>query len=146
MQRKPSFLIQTSESLGFHEMIQVCCVYSGLFFIPFPPVPSECSHLGKHEQGFCMRIYFHNELSFLSTEHGSGVRIGSTQPTSCPSFYIKNSCQKLVTSILPPCLSVSFILLPIPFSRADFHQKTPQSGLADVRKPSSYSRLHGHSS
>lgn len=81
-----------------------------------------------------MRICFHDEFSYLSTEGGSGVRTGCAQAKSYPSSYINNSSQKSGI-IFPLCLSVSFILLPIPLSRTDFHQKLPRVVLLMSENP-----------
>lgn len=96
----------------------------GLFF--FPPVPSECAHLGECEQDFCMKISFHDELSFLSTEGGCGVRTGWTQPISYPSFNSSNSSQKF-GCFQSPSLSLCRLHPPAhPIKQDWFPLKTPQ--------------------
>lgn len=74
-------------------------------------------------------------ISALRVALGSGQDGHNQHPAPAPTSI--TPLKSLVASILPLCVSVSFILLPIPLSRTDFHQELPRVVLADVRKSSS---------
>lgn len=62
-----------------------------------------------------------SHFSALRVALGSGQ--GGHNQYPAPASTSTSPVESLVASSLPLCLSVSFILLPIPSSRTDFHQK-----------------------
>lgn len=128
MQGKSNFLIQTPESLSFRWAKCVVCAQGFLVFFATRMCPFRITQAGLlHEDFFSWWT--------LISEHW-GWLWGQDRTDTTNVLYIKNSCPKF-GCFQSPSVPLSALSSCPPHQAGLISPKTPQRGLADVRKSSS---------